>query len=202
MVDSIGRMPIGRKQAQGRERKALIRKMRKKVEISTDKSRRKLLEARGRYEIKVRQNEEKMLLRKEGRERSLNPTAVSLMPSRKFAKLVRNPANWSAIPNKPKYSGAENARMRIYGKRFEWIERGMPMIEAKEKAASKTAEEKSKASPKPAGATAKPTEKEAKPITFTKTAKSATALGSGLDLGQKPDLEEYKKIFLKPKEEI
>lgn len=49
----------------------------------------------------------------------MNPTArLELMSRRKWAKLIRNPVNWSGVPLKPKYSRVD-PRPRVYGKRFE-----------------------------------------------------------------------------------
>lgn len=123
MVDSIGRISFGRGSMEtGEKRKNIIQRVRKKAEQSRDDSRKKLLEARRRYKIKIAKNEAKMELRKKDREKNLNPVAVSLMPSRKYAKSLRNPVNWSDVPNKPKHSGAITTRKRIYGKRFDWME--------------------------------------------------------------------------------
>ncbi|MBU2639306.1 MAG: hypothetical protein KKG75_01215 [Nanoarchaeota archaeon] len=120
MVDSIGRISFGRGATEtGEKRKKIIHKVRKKAEQSRDDSRRKLLEANRRYKIKIARNEAKMDLRKKDKEKNLNPVVVSLMPSRKYAKSLRNPVNWSGVPNKPKYSGAITTRERIYGKRFD-----------------------------------------------------------------------------------
>lgn len=137
MVDSIGRMSLGRTSTQGRKRKEIIRRVRTRAEQNRDISRMKLLEARRRYKIKVKRNEEKMDARKEGREENKNPTAYCTTPSRDYAKSLRNPANWSAIPSKPKYSNALSHRERIYGKRFKLVEAERLVTEPEEKEEAK-----------------------------------------------------------------
>lgn len=128
MVNTIGRMPVGGKSKTGKPRKEIIRKMRLQAELSRDRSRLKLLEQRRRYKHKAEQNEKKMEVIKEGREGFLNPTAVETMPSYKYAKSLRNPANLSMIPAKPKYSNAETFMPRIYGRRFELVDKDPSLL--------------------------------------------------------------------------
>ncbi len=113
---SFGGIRIGRKQ---KPRKIINLEMRRRIEKWRDTARMKLMRMRQRYEEKVQRNEMEMARKKEDREKNLNPLSQSLMPSRKYAKMLRNPANWSSVPLKPKYSGAVTTRKRIYGKRFE-----------------------------------------------------------------------------------
>lgn len=112
-------MPLGHGMArrQGKIREART-KTRRQAELARDEARIRLWEIRQRYRVKVRRNEAEMDTRKAEREKSLNPIVHQTMPSRDWAKTIRNPVNWSAVPRKPKYSGAQS-RERIYGKRFE-----------------------------------------------------------------------------------
>lgn len=125
MVNSIGnqslqRQPLGR--MQGRSRKSIIAKVKRKMERWRDKARQKLLEARRRYKFKVEQNEALMLKKKLDKEKNLNPVVVAFMPSKKFAKMLKDaPAKWSGVPAKPKYSGVK-PRERIYSKRWKLFE--------------------------------------------------------------------------------
>jgi hypothetical protein len=73
---------------------------------------------RQRLKLKLKGNEEEMEERKRQLRKSLSPTFVSLIPSRNYAKMIRNPTNWSSLPPKPKYSRID-PKPRIYGKRFE-----------------------------------------------------------------------------------
>jgi hypothetical protein len=113
-------MPLGHGMArrQGKIREART-KTRRQAELARDEARIRLWEIRQRYRVKVRRNEAEMDTRKAEREKSLNPIAHQTMPSRDWAKTIRNPVNWSAVPRKPKYSGAQKFPERIYGKRFE-----------------------------------------------------------------------------------
>lgn len=146
MVDTIGRMPLGGKRKTGKARKDVLRKMRTRAEFSRDRSRMKLIEQRNRYKFRLVQNEKKMEAIKQGRERNLNPTAVETMPSYKYAKSLRNPANLSTLPIRPKYSNAQTTRLRIYGKRFDLIDKNRGLLIAeigakkKKEAAAKESE--------------------------------------------------------------
>ncbi len=119
MVSLVGTKRIG---ADTEDRRAMIKeRIKKRAEQSRDRSRRKILELRKRYETKVERNEEKMQKRKEHREK-LGPTCVSLMPSRKKEKQKRS-AIGSLVPEKPKFSQARTHAPRIYGKRFGLLEK-------------------------------------------------------------------------------
>lgn len=119
MAEIIGTKTIG---VDSEDRRAMIKKrIRLRSEQSRDRSRRKLMELRGRYKLKVERNEEKMSKRKKNREK-LGPTCVSLMPSRKKEKQRRS-AIGSFVPAKPKFSQARTHAPRIYGKIFELLEK-------------------------------------------------------------------------------
>ncbi|MGB7532219.1 MAG: hypothetical protein WA977_04465 [Halobacteriota archaeon] len=122
----LGRKPFGRKSFGMRVEKDLEKdraKVREDANASRDRARGKLLDSRERLKLKERENEEEMERRKEQEAENLNPLAFSTMPSREYAKSLRNPANLSTLPKKPKYSLIE-PRERIYGKRFELKGRG------------------------------------------------------------------------------
>jgi len=118
MTDSIGRTRIGLNSAEKSEK--VKDRIRTRAEQSMAKSRRKILELRKRYMIKVKRNEEKMNKRKKQGEK-LGPTCVSLMHSREKEK-QRYSAIGSLIPLKPKFSQAKSHEPRIYGKRFKLFE--------------------------------------------------------------------------------
>lgn len=125
MVNSIGRRSLQRQPAgramSGRSRGSIIAKVRRKMEQWRDNARRKLLEMRRRYKSKVEQNEALMRAKKLNKEKSLNPSVVAFMPSKKFAKMLKGTAKWSGVPAKPKYSRLK-PRKRIYGKRWKLLE--------------------------------------------------------------------------------
>jgi len=119
MAEGIGRRQIGTiAPPRPRRGKRTIIKVTRGAELARDRARLRLWEMRQRYKLRVRRGEQEMERRKRERRKSLNPSFLSLMPSRKYAKQLRNPANWSAAPKKPKYSYVK-PRERIYGKRFE-----------------------------------------------------------------------------------
>jgi len=123
VIGNVGRTRIGATSAQKRIQKRA--EMRQTSEMCRDKSRQKIMEMRRRYKAKVERNERTMETIKQCNERNLNPTAVSLMPTREYAKKLRqNSTKHSTIPLKPRYSRANTARPRIYGNRFEAVERG------------------------------------------------------------------------------
>jgi len=120
MVEGAGRLPFGHK-AVRRPRRAKQARTRvtRQAELARDRARIRLWEMRRRYRLKVAGNEAEMDRRRLERLRSLNPTArLETMAKRRWAKLVKNPVNWSSVPLKPKYSRVE-PKPRIYGKRFE-----------------------------------------------------------------------------------
>ncbi|MBI5073544.1 hypothetical protein HZA99_07030 [Candidatus Woesearchaeota archaeon] len=123
VTGDVGRTRIGATSAQKRIQKRT--QMRQASEMSRDKSREKIMEMRRRYKAKVDRNERTMDTIKQCNERNLNPTAVSLIPSREYTKKIRkNTTKLSTIPLRPRYSRANSARPRIYGNRFEAVERG------------------------------------------------------------------------------
>lgn len=122
----FGRLPVGHKAViRPRRAKQAKRQVRGQAELSRDRARLKLWEMRQELKLKVKGNEGEMKRRKRELERSLNPTFVPCMPSREYAKMIRNPVNWSSAPPKPKYSRVD-PRPRIYGKRFKIWERKLP----------------------------------------------------------------------------
>lgn len=128
MVDLIGRQPLGKqplgKAMSGRSRKSITARVRQKMEQWRDKARQKLLEARRRYSFKVKRNEALMHSKKLDREKNTNPSVVAFMPSKKFAKILKDsPAKWSSVPPKPRYSRVK-PRERVYGKRWKLLEEG------------------------------------------------------------------------------
>jgi phage-related minor tail protein len=112
----MGRKSFGIGVEKDRERDRA--KVRREAKENTDIARGKLLDAREKLKQKERENEAKMKSRKAQEGKNLNPLAYSTMPSREYAKSLRNTANLSTLPKTPKYSLVE-PRERIYGKRFE-----------------------------------------------------------------------------------
>lgn len=119
-MPDAGRASVGHGVPRRRRRiTSTRRKVTTQAEMSRDRSRIRLFGMRRRYKLKVQQHEEEMLARRQERERSLNASArLETMPSRKYAKMLRNPVNWSSVPKRPVYSKVA-PRERIYGKRFE-----------------------------------------------------------------------------------
>jgi hypothetical protein len=103
----------------------------RKAEIARDRGRIKLLAVRRKLKFQVEVNESKIRMdwRRRKHAESLNPTTrLRTLAAHEWAKLVRNPSNWSSVPLKPKYSSVK-PKPRIYGKRFEvWekFELGLP----------------------------------------------------------------------------
>ena len=120
MVESVGRLLLGHKAVRRpRKAKEARTKVTRQAELARDQGRIRLWEMRRRYKLKVAGNEAEMNRRKLERMKSLNPTTrLETMSRRKWAKLIRNPVNWSSVPLKPKYSRTD-PKPRIYGKRFE-----------------------------------------------------------------------------------
>jgi|SRR3989338_8081189 len=117
MVDSIGRMPVGRSKLGGRKRKSIKAKTIKRIEQWRDKARINLLEQRRRYKTKVERNERQMAEKKEAWEKSLNPSAFSLMPNSRN----RLRATHSTMPPRPRYSKVK-PKERIYGNKWKKLE--------------------------------------------------------------------------------
>ena len=115
----FGRLPLGHKAViRARGTKQAKQRVTKQAKLARDKARLRLWEMRQKLKLKVKGNEGEMKRRKRELRKSLNPTFVPLMPSREYAKMIRNPANWASVPPKPKYSRID-PRLRVYGKRFE-----------------------------------------------------------------------------------
>lgn len=95
----------------------------KKALATRDRARSKLLAVRVKLRRILEQNERKTKLNKTGNMKSLNPTLVSLMPSRKSHAGKNVSTTWSAVPQKPRYSSVQ-PKKRLYGRRFEAIDAG------------------------------------------------------------------------------
>ncbi len=121
MVDSIGRMPMGKTLISGRHRRRIANKARRKMQTWRDKARLNLLEQRRRLKLKVARNAKSMEDRKKDREKNLNPVAFSTMPESK--KLLKYSVSHSTIPVKPKYSPV-TPRERIFGSKWSRFEGG------------------------------------------------------------------------------
>ncbi len=118
MTGEIGMKKIG---ADSEDRRPMIiDRIKRRAEQNRDKSRRKILELRRRYKLKVERNEAKMRKRIKNREK-LGPTCVSLMPSRQKQKQIRS-AIGSLVPAKPKLSRAKTHAPRLYGRKLELAE--------------------------------------------------------------------------------
>ena len=117
MVDSIGKMPVGRSAMSGRKRKSVKAKTIKRIEQWRDKARTNILEQRRRYKAKVERNEKQMAEKKEGWEKSLNPSAFSLIPKSRDRIRVTH----STMPLRPRYSKVK-PKERIYGNKWKKME--------------------------------------------------------------------------------
>lgn len=120
MVDSIGRMPIGKTQVTGRHRLRILSKARKKMQLWCDKARVNILGQRRRLKLKVARNAASMEDRKKDREENLNPLAFPTMPESK--RLLKPSLSHSTLPAKPKYSPVE-PRERVYGSKWSRFEK-------------------------------------------------------------------------------
>jgi len=121
MVDSIGKMSIGRSVMSGRKRKDIKRKTTQKMEQWRDKARINIIEQRRRYKAKVERNERQTAEKKESWEKSLNPSAFSLMPKSRNRISVTH----STMPLRPRYSKVK-PKERIYGDRWKKLEEPRP----------------------------------------------------------------------------
>ena len=117
MVDSIGKMSIGRSAMGGRKRKSIKAKTIRKMEQWRDKARINIIEQRRRYKAKVERNERQMAEKKESWEKSLNPSAFSLMSKSRNRLRVTH----STIPLRPMYSKVK-PKERIYGNKWKKLE--------------------------------------------------------------------------------
>jgi hypothetical protein len=121
MVDTIGRMPVGRTNMIGIKKRNFLDRTIQKMEQWRDKARINLFQQRERYKLKVKSNQALMIAKKADRVPNLNPGAalVSLgnkPESREFG------VTHSTIPAKPKYSMVKPAK-RIYGNLWKRLER-------------------------------------------------------------------------------
>lgn len=103
----------------GSQRKKVIDRTRRKMQVWRDKARLKFLEQRRRIKLRVRRNASAMEERKKDREEGLNPLALSTMPESR--RLLKYPASHSTLPEKPRYSSVE-PRERLYGNK--WLKLG------------------------------------------------------------------------------
>lgn len=117
MVDSVGRMPLGKTQITGGQRLKVLSKTRKKMEKWRDRARDKLLEQRQRLKRKVELNAALMEDRKMEREKNLNPTAFPTLPENRA--LFKRSLTHSTMPSRPKYSRVQ-PKQRVYGNK--WLE--------------------------------------------------------------------------------
>ena len=117
MVDSIGRMSMGRSAMGGRKRKSIKAKAIRKMEQWRDKARINIIEQRRRYKAKVERNERQMAEKKESWEKSLNPSAFSLMSKSRNRLRVTH----STMPLRPRYSKVK-PKERIYGNKWRKLE--------------------------------------------------------------------------------
>lgn len=120
MVDSIGRMPVGRS-TMVKSRRDFLERTIQKMEIWRNKARINLFQQRKRYKLKIESNQALMRAKKADRLPNLNPTAVNNTlgdkpNSRKYG------ATHSTVPLKPKYSNVEPAE-RIYGNKWKKLEK-------------------------------------------------------------------------------
>jgi hypothetical protein len=120
MVEGVGRLQLSHKAVRRPRRAKQARtEVTRQAELARDRARTRLWEMRRRYKLKVAGNEAEMDRRRLEHVKGLNPTArLETIAKRKWAERIRNPANWSSVPLKPKYSRVD-PKPRIYGKRFE-----------------------------------------------------------------------------------
>lgn len=126
MVDSIGRLPVGRSAMVGRKRKNFLRRTIQKMEQWRDKARINIFEQRRRYKQKVANNQALMKAKKAGRLPNLNPSSClsRIMEEGLHPKSIhRFHATYSTVSAKPKYSIVKPAE-RIYGNKWKKLEKG------------------------------------------------------------------------------
>lgn len=126
MVDSIGRMSMGRSAMGGRKRKSIKAKVTRKMEQWRDKARINIIQQRRRYKAKVERNERQMAEKKESWEKSLNPNAFSLMSKSRNRLRVTH----STMPLRPRYSKVK-PKERIYGNKWEKLEERWDQLKQK-----------------------------------------------------------------------
>lgn len=124
MVDSIGRLSVGKSAMVGRKRKNFLLRTIQKMEQWRDKARINLFQERRRYKQKIESNQAKMRAKKSGRLPNLNPSSClsrlhedGLQPK----SVHRFEVTHSTVPAKPKYSIVKPAK-RIYGNRWKALE--------------------------------------------------------------------------------
>jgi hypothetical protein len=121
MVDTIGRMPVGRTNMIGIRKRNFLERTIQKMEQWRDKARINLFQQRDRYKLKVKKNQALMIAKKADGVPNLNPGAALVglgnkPESREFG------VTHSTIPAKPKYSMVKPAK-RIYGNLWKRLER-------------------------------------------------------------------------------
>jgi len=122
MVDSIGRMPIGRSRMVGKKRKDFLQRTIQKMEQWRDKARINIFQQRRRYKQKVQANQALMKAKKAGRLPNLNPSSKLDESGFKPKSLHRFEITHSTVPLKPKYSIVKPAK-RIYGNIWKKLEK-------------------------------------------------------------------------------
>ncbi len=121
MVDTIGRLPIGRTNMIGIKKRNFLERTIQKMEQWRDKARINLFQQRERYKLKVKSNQALMSTKKADRSPNLNPSAVTATLGDK-PKSREYGVTHSTVPLKPKYSIVKPAE-RIYGNIWKKLER-------------------------------------------------------------------------------
>ena len=121
MVDTIGRLPIGRNNMIGIKKRNFLERTIQKMEQWRDKARINLFQQRERYKLKVKSNQALMRAKKADRSPDLNPGAALVGLGDK-PKSREYGVTHSTIPMKPKYSIVKPAK-RIYGNIWKRLER-------------------------------------------------------------------------------
>jgi hypothetical protein len=121
MVDTIGRLPIGRTNMIGIKKRNFLERTIQKMEQWRDKARINLFQQRERYKLKVKSNQALMSAKKADRSPNLNPGAALVGLGDK-PKSREYGVTHSTIPVKPKYSMVKPAK-RIYGNIWKRLER-------------------------------------------------------------------------------
>jgi len=120
MVDTIGRLPIGRTNMIGIKKRNFLERTIQKMEQWRDKARINLFQQRERYKLKVKSNQALMSAKKADRSPNLNPGAALVGLGDK-PKSREYGVTHSTIPVKPKYSMVKPAK-RIYGNIWKRLE--------------------------------------------------------------------------------
>ena len=121
MVDTIGRLPIGRTNMIGIKKRNFLERTIQKMEQWRDKARINLFQQRERYKLKVKSNQALMRAKKADRSPNLNPSAALVGLGNKPMSREYGMTH-STIPAKPKYSMVKPAK-RIYGNIWKRLER-------------------------------------------------------------------------------